>query len=1088
MSTPSFLEDHISQIPAIQLLINLGYQYVTPSQALEWRGDRTSQVLFEEVLRNQLKKINTIYRKGKAYEFSDANINSAILAIKDLPIQDGFLNANAALYDLLTLGKAFEQSIDGDKKSHTLQYIDWKNPENNIYHVTEEFSVLRTARTDTFRPDVLLFVNGIPTVIIECKSPSLGGTKEPVELAIEQHIRNFSKEGIRSLYVYSNLLLSLASNDGSYATTGTSKEYWSKWKEQFINREAETSYWHHLKQLKNKPLEDDQKTTLFSERKNGKGFSYARWYFDGLELEERPITKQDELLYSLCRPDRLLDIIRNFTLYDDGIKKVARYQQYFAVKETIKRVTRFDNTGKRKGGVIWHTQGSGKSLTMVMLAQMLASNEEISNPKILLVTDRIDLDEQISDTFKKCQKDVVKANTGTHLSELLNDSGDKIITTIINKFEAAVRQCKKPFTSPDIFVMIDEGHRTQYGSFNVNMELVFPNACFIAFTGTPLMKKEKNTARKFGGYIGKAYTVKDAVADGAVVPLLYEGRHNLITLNEDPINRFFDKVAEPLTKYGKIALKKKFNTINELNKADQVIYARAWDISEHYTDFFQTHNDKYKPKAQLVAPTIKTALLYKEYLDDIGMVNSEVVVTQSDQREGTEDGFYNVNEDKAREDNYFQAMIDKYGDIKKYEKSIINQFKKRDVPEILIVVAKLLTGFDAPNNTVLYLCRSLKEHTLLQAIARVNRVYPGKDYGYIIDYYGNLENLDTALSTYTGLEDFEPEDLEGTWTNLNEEIKKLPQAHAELWDIFKTLKDKNLEPAAYEELLAAEDIRNRFYEKLSAFARLLKMALSSVDFARNTDEKKIKSYKDDAKFFLKLRVDVTRRYNDDIAYKEFEPQIQKLINKHISTEGEILKITELVDIFDKEERDAEVEKIVGKAAQADHIASRTIKAINVKMQEDPVYFKKLAELIKETIAAYHQKRIEEAEYLKKAKEFEEKFFHGRSDDAPEALANNEVALAFYNFSKSIFEDVELLKTPFHIEVSMAIDKVVNEHIYLNGQKIIEWHQNEDITGKINIELGDALYELLQKFGLDTNWDQIDNLIEECMKVAKLKYQ
>ncbi|MCP4522152.1 MAG: type I restriction endonuclease subunit R, partial [Cytophagales bacterium] len=208
MSTPSFLEDHVSQLPAIQLLVNMGYEYITPEKADELRGGKNSHVLFEGVLKDQLKKINTIHRKGKEYDFSDSNINSAILVIKDLPLQDGFIHANAIFYDLITLGKSFEQRIDGDKKSHTLQYIDWKNPENNVYHVTEEFSVLRTARTDTYRPDLVLFINGIPTVIIECKTPSLCGTKSPTELAIEQHIRNFSKTGIRSLYVYSNMLLS----------------------------------------------------------------------------------------------------------------------------------------------------------------------------------------------------------------------------------------------------------------------------------------------------------------------------------------------------------------------------------------------------------------------------------------------------------------------------------------------------------------------------------------------------------------------------------------------------------------------------------------------------------------------------------------------------------------------------------------------------------------------------------------------------------------------------------------------------------------------------------------------------------------
>ena len=1086
MSTPSFLEDHISQIPAIQLLISLGYQYISPEEALALRGNKKSQVLLEEVVRTQLKDINTIHRKGSEYEFSDSNINAAIIALKDLPINEGFLNSNAALYDLITLGKAMEQSIDGDKKSHTLQYIDWETPENNVFHVSEEFSVLRTGRTDSYRPDIVLFINGIPTVIIECKSPSLGGTKSPTELAIEQNIRNFSKTGIRSLYMYSQLLLSIATNDGSYGTTGTSKEFWAKWKEQFPTKKEKDEYYRKLATLKNTPLTESQKDELFGERTYG--FNYARRYFDGVENEERVLTKQDELLYSLCRPERILDFIRNFTLYDEGIKKVARYQQFFAVNDTLKRVSSFDNTGKRQGGVIWHTQGSGKSLTMVMLAQMIASSDKIKNPKILLVTDRIDLDDQISDTFKKCQKEVVQAKTGSHLSELLLDKSDAIITTIINKFEAAVKQCKTPFMSPDIFVMIDEGHRTQYGTFNVSMRRVFPNACFLAFTGTPLMKKEKSTANKFGGYIGLPYTVKDAVEDGAVVPLLYEGRHNLITVDEKPINSFFDRVSESLSDYGKANLKKKFNTINELNKAEKVVYERAWDISEHYRDFFQTHQDKYKPKAQLVAPTIKTALLYKEYLDDIAIVTSEVVVTQSDPREGTEDGFYNVNLEKQREDTYFDAMIDKYGDLKRFEKSVITQFKKREHPEILIVVAKLLTGFDAPNNTVLYLCKSLKEHTLLQAVARVNRVYPGKDYGYIIDYYGNLENLDDALSTYSGFADFDEEDLESSLIKINDEVKKLPQAHSELWDIFKTLKDKNLEPTAYEELLFPEDIRNKFYEKLSHFARLLKMALSSLEFISDTDDKKVDMYKRDAKFFLKLRVDVKRRYNDDLSYQEFEPQIQKLINKHISTEGEIMKVTELVNIFDKEEREAEIEKITGKAAQADHIASRTIKAINVKMQEDPVYYKKLADLIKETIELYYLKRINEAEFLKRAKEHEDSFINGRSNDAPPELVNNDAALAFYNFSKSVYDNSELLKTVFHIETSLAIDLTVKDNIYLNDNKIIEWHRNDDITGKINIALGDTLYELLKKFDLDTDWDKIDHLIEECMKVAILKYK
>jgi len=1080
MTTPSFLEDHVSQLPALQLLINMGYTYLSPAEAMQLRGGKTSQVLLDKVLHHQLAKINTIRTKGKEYDYTSANIDVAIRALKELPIQDGFMNANIAFYDLITLGKSLEQKIEGDKRSFDLQFIDWHTPENNSFHVTEEYSVARDGSTDTYRPDLVLFINGIPMVVIECKSPALSGTKAPVDLACEQHIRNFSKGGIRSLYMYSNLLLSVATNDASYATTGTSKEFWAKWKEQPATKQEERKYTAELLNLKNKPLSSAVKDNLYVDR-----YKYVRSYFDGLEKEDRTVTKQDEVIYSLCQKERILDLMRNYILYDNGIKKVARYQQYFAVKATLKRTAKIGASGKRKGGVIWHTQGSGKSLTMVMLAQLLATQKGITNPKIVLVTDRIDLDDQISDTFKKCQKEVVQATTGTHLAELLDDEkDDAIITTIINKFEAAVKYPKGEHTSPNIFVLIDEGHRTQYGTFGVSMERVFPNACFIAFTGTPLMHKAK-TSSKFGGFIGTPYTVNDAVEDKAVVPLLYEGRHNLFRINEEPLNRYFDKVSEPLTTYGKKALSKKFSSVNEINKAEAIIYSRAWDISEHYTQFFQTHSDKYKPKAQLVAPSIKTALLFHEYLKEIGKVSSEVVVTESDKREGIEDGYYSTNKERKREQEYFDAMRDKYGDIKSYEKSIISQFKKREHPEILIVVAKLLTGFDAPNNTVLYLNKFLTGHTLLQAVARVNRVAPGKDYGYIIDYVGNLENLDEALSTYSGLKGFDEEDLKGTLTNVKVEVQKLPQAHSDLWDIFKTLKGKKSETTDYEEILKPEDIRNDFYTKLSVYGRLLKLALSSLDFVKDTEQKKIDRYKKDAKFFFKLRIDVKRRYYDDISYKEYEPQIQKLINQHISTEGEILQITDLVNIFDKEKRETEIEKIKGKAAQADHIASRTLKSVNVKMQDNEAHYKKFAQQIRETIEDYHQKRISEAEYLNKAKSFEKQFLEGNRDDVPAEIANNEAATAYYDFSKEIFSEQ---KSEFHLELSLLTEKVIKEGVYLNNTLIIEWANNDDVKGKLNIELGDALYDLHQKYDIDTDWERIDKLILECLKVATRNYK
>lgn len=1079
MPAPSFKEDHISQIPALKLLMNIGWKYLSPEQVSEARGGRTSNVLLETILKIQLKAINKIEYKQKEFPFSDANVNSGILALRDLPVQDGFMAANKAFYELTTLGKSFEQSVLGDKKSFSFQYIDWNRPENNSYHITDEYTVTRSGRNESasnnqYRPDIALFINGIPLIVIECKSPQI---KEPVDKAIEQHIRNQQEDGIRSLYQYSNLVMGLACNEARFATTGTGKEFWSSWKELFHTKADETAWLEGLIVLKNKPLPQTEETVHFKER-----FKNVWNYFEKLEQEEQTITKQDKLLFNLCQPQRLLDIMYNFTLYDDGIKKVTRYQQYFAVKNTLKKISKKDAYGRREGGVIWHTQGSGKSLTMVMLAQLIATHPNIKNPKILLVTDRIDLDDQITETFKKCQLPVENAQTGKHLVELLSSTTDSVITTLIHKFEAAVNRSNLTFDSSDIFVLVDEGHRSQYGTFNIKMQKVFPNACFIAFTGTPLMNKEKSTANKFGGLID-VYSITDAVEDGAVVPLLYEGRHNLIEVNEKPLDNYFDKVSEPLTPYGKVALKHKFSSTNQLNKADQIIYARSWDVSDHYEQHVQGISfGSLKAKGQLVAPNKTTAIRYREYLKEIGKVTCDVLISAPDVRENHEDAF------EEREDQilkFWKAMLDKYGKAENYEKSLISAFKKQNHPEIIIVVDKLLTGFDAPNNYVLYLTRQLKEHTLLQAIARVNRLAPGKEHGLIIDYYGNLANLDKALKTYSGDTGFDSDDLEGTFANIGEELKKLPQAHSEVWDIFKVIKNK-YDESAYEELLQDEAMRHQFYEKVSVFARLLKLALSSFEFATLTPEKLMTKYKEDAKFFLGLRISVKRRYFDDLEYKEYESQVQKLIDKHITTEGDLLRITELVNIFDKEQREQEVEKLTSKAAKADHIASRTIKAINIKMNEDSVFYKKLSRLIPDTIDDYHQKRISEVEYLKKAKEYEQRFHNGQKENIPENLIGNDTGIAIYNLVNDIFSE----NIPSYImaaQVAEEIDNLIKSSVFENGKPVIDWPNKSDIEGKIRIDIDDYLFDLKSIEGLNFSLELIDQLVEEGLKVAKLKY-
>ena len=1075
MDTPSFKEDHISQIPALQMLVNLGYTYLSPAETDRQRGGKTSNVLLEDVLRKQLKEINSIRVSAtKTSIFTDDNIERGILALKNLPMNEGYIAASEKAYNLLTLGQALEQSVDGDKKSFTLQYIDWKNMSNNVFHVSEEFSVMRSTSKEHYRPDLVLFVNGIPLCIIECKRPDM---KEPLKQAISQHLRNQQEDGIRSLYVYSQLTLSIATQEAAYATNATPEKFWAKWHEKFNSDEEERNYKNELQKFKNKPLPNSIKEQLFSDR-----FKYVRQYFDALEQEIILPTEQDNYLFGLCRPERLMDIVFNFVLFDNGEKKVARYQQFFAIKKSMQRIKHVEN-GKRRGGVIWHTQGSGKSLTMVMLAQAIAMEPSIRNPKIVLVTDRTDLDNQITGTFRKCGRFVENATTGQRLVELLENKSDAVVTTIINKFVAAVKKIDKPLESHDIFVLVDEGHRTQHGTFNIDMQKTLPNACFIAMTGTPLFKKDKSTAEKFGGMID-AYTVDQAVKDKAVVPLLYEGRLALQNVNASPIDTFFGMVSEPLTEYQKADIKKKFARNDHLNSAEQKMRMIAWDISYHFRDNWQGRTPF---KGQLVCDKKVSAIKYKEYLDEIGIVSCEVLISSIDEREGEESAYEKSTE---KENQFWKKMMDEHGNSKSYEKNIISRFKNQKDPEIIIVVDKLLTGFDEPKNTVLYLTRNLQSHKLLQAIARVNRIYPDKEFGYIIDYYGVIENLDDALQLYSSFEDFDDEDLAGTMTNISDEIKKLPQKHSDLWDIFKTIANKR-DAEAYQQLLKDEAIRVLFYDKLAAFAKGLKLALSSIQFHKEVEEKVISRYKEDLTMFLKLRLAVVERYSDEIDYKQYEGQIQKLIDTHITTE-KIETITELVNIFDKDKFQQEVENTTGKAAKADKIASRTAKHITEKMDEDPAFYKKFSQMLRETIADYEAKRISEAQYLSRVQDIMNNVLAHTDNDIPEQLKGRDVAKAFYGLTvEALTEKIQdnVVRKEISTQTALQIDDLIQDAVLDNGKAIIDWQYKTNITGKLLIEIGDYLIdEVRDKYNVDLAFKDMDKIAEDCIEVAKIRYK
>lgn len=1071
-----------SQLPAIKQLIKMGYSYLNPSKAKKLRGNKTNSVLLEDILLKWLSENNQINKRGKQLAFEYRKLQEAIRKLKSFSTAEGYMAANAKVYEMLTMGVNIQQSIDGDSKSYPVRFIDWENWENNVFHVTEEFSVLRDGMDAHYRPDIVVFVNGIPLVVMECKRPGGTGSKSPISLGIEQHLRNQQYDGIRSLYYYSQLLFSLSGTEGRYGTSGTSEEFWNVWKEVFLSAEEKCCYYQKLNDLLNKPLSIHEERAVYAHR-------------ESLKEDKNTESGQECLLFSLMQPKVLLDFVHNYILYDNGVKKVARYQQYAVINEALIRFSKLDRNGQRQGGVVWHTQGSGKSLTMVMLAQLIGRRKDlIPHGKIILVTDRVDLDKQITDTFKHCGIETRRATSGANLAELIGSKKKIVVTTIIDKFEKAVRNTK-PDPSADIIVMIDEAHRSQYGGRFVAMQQLFPNACFLAFTGTPLMKDEK-TKNKFGSYIGKPYTMEMAVADEAVVPLVYEGRMVPITANDRVFEAQVARVIGNLEEDIQVKLRDKVLTLSRLKCSDSVIREIAMDVSDHYVQNIKTSNPLAKAKAQLVAPSIAIAIKYAKYINEYNRVSCAVVVTETDNREGVQD-ILGGDDLKKEEKEFFLWVKREYGSTKTYTERITESFKQGDSPEILIVVAKLLTGFDAPCDTALYMCRNLKEHTLLQAAARVNRVFPGKDFGYIVDYWGNLKNWQDAKEMYTNLGDFEQEDLDrlkGTLTPVNELLRNLPECHDDLLSMFAQWGAKKGDYNSHSEVLAKEEYRERFYDALRIFAKFMKVALSSVYFVEHTPVVDIQTYKQDLKFFVELRKEVKFRYGDEMDISAFEYQLEQLMNQHVMPEGTTIELTGRVNMIDDEEFQKALEQVHGKAAKADAIASRQKKIIAIRMNEDVSFFKKMGERLKELIAEYREGRLGELEYLEQIQVFvsemeDKKDGVGANErGVPIGLREHPSVLPFFRLSEDIWTDI-LNRDDFHAKLALKTEEVLYEVIYFDGRIRVDWSDNIDVINSFKQKLEDKLFVLLEPYeGKRVSWDNIDQYVSDVLRNIKATHR
>lgn len=1080
--TPEFREQYSCQIPALKTLMMLGWEYLSPTACLAKRGNTRDLILRDELIA-ALQQRQFEY-KGKWYPLSPNAIDQIVRELATPGLNEGLLTANERIYNKLCLGVTVTEFIDGKKHSPTIAIIDWADPAKNRWQVTEELEVASGAGTHTRVPDIVGYVNGLPLVVIEAKRPESGNpNKNMLDEGISQQIRNQKNDEIPVLFAYSQLLLSISGSDGRYATTKTPKKFWARWREEVLSE-------NHFSGIKNKPLALTQRTALFSGKTQK-----VRQYFDLLWSNPELTTDQDRLLISLLMRERFLEFVRFFILYDQKNGKIAaRYPQVFGIKALIERINGRRPEGGRQGGVLWHTTGSGKSLTMVYLCKALLLHPSLAQSRVVVVTDRTDLEKQLTGTFlasgafgsviaTKKDGEKAKARSGRDLALRIGQGTERIVFTIINKFNTASRQPECYNLSEDLIVLIDEGHRSQGGENYERMRKALPNAAYIAFTGTPLLKKDKTT-NKFGPIV-HAYTMQRAVEDGTVTPLLYEERRPELTVNAKAIDKWFERITESLSEKQRADLKEKYAKKGAVYGSENRIELIAWDIAAHFQKNVKALDMGLK--GQIAADSKLSAIRYKKHLDTTGLVTSAVVISPPDTREGHED----VDESSVPDvQQWWKTNVGHDGEA--YERKVIDDFGTGGAPDLLIVVDKLLTGFDEPRNTVLYIDKPLKEHNLIQAIARVNRLHDQKQYGLLIDYRGILEELDTSIKKYQDLASrtqsgYDIDDIDGLYHSMSSEYKRLPLLHDRLWAIFTGVKNRGDREQFRQVLIPqyAEDsdghsydkrqkVREDFYAALTEFGLCLKVALSSRSFFedRSFTEAMIRGYKEDLRFFSSLRSMARQDAQETIDYSSYEQQIRRLVDKHVV--GNEVREPRGVYIVNQlgQSQDPKSWSEEKTRNETDLIRTRIKKTIEQELADDPYAQRVFSELLKQAIAEADALFDHPVKQYALFKSFEGKLDQRAIEGMPEKLINRPHARAYYGAMRMTLGDTEFAGMSKEEQSKVADEALGVEQIV--EQAIAEHSLNQqDVEAAIRKGL---LPRLFNSMGMEKAKEAIDAIV------------
>lgn len=1052
-----------AETPARELLEKLGYIYVPRAALATERADERDVLLYAR-LAGALRRLNPW--------MTDDHVARAIFALRNVAATG--IARNQAIHEYLTYGMALDVDEAGGRRTRIVHFFDYDYPEpglgKNEYVVTTQMRVRRAGERDGgaedderhIIPDLVLFVNGIPLVVVEAKSGTLIGDVWKAR-AVRQLLRYQAPKGAPELFDYNLMCVAISGSAAAYAAVGATEKAYAPWKlEPAAAAEARARY--------------------------------------GVEPRG-----QAELIFGLLAPATLLDILRDFVVFEPEqgklIKKLPRYQQYRAVHHAMARILRRAKPEER-GGVVWHTQGSGKSLTMLWLATKLRREQRLDNPTIVIVTDRTQLDRQISETFRRCgfpsperatrsrpkDREPAPSSDGKRwyerdrrssqaprpdLQTLLRDGQGRTIMTTIQKFEEAVETTAGSLEilnpASNLIVIIDEAHRTQYGLIAAKMRKALPNATFIGFTGTPIDKGfKRSTMGKFGPLIDR-YDIKQSVEDKATVPIYYEARlPDLAIVGPESVDRLFERVFAKESPEVRDRIKRRYATKELLAEANQRIQQIAQDIAEHYEGRFQKNGFK----AQLVATSRLAAARYKKWLVDLG-VNAWLVVTT------TADDDAEITE--ALRDQPTAAEIEagfKDPDNRDYE--------------VLVVVDQLITGFDAPVEQVLYLDRNLREHTLLQAIARVNRPCTitredgsdsVKDYGLVVDYWGVSRELEDALSAFDAL------DAAQAMEPFPEEPAANIESYAIQAESYFTGLDLNdvwacvkvFEPDQVTEGTYKRDLWDRFLADYRRFAQKVDEFLPDPRALPYVDRlARLASIRQYVK-------DNLVRDEEEIDWADVSAKVKNLLDGRIAAEIRLL-MDRPVSILDQDfsERIAALPHDEARASAMEHAIRAQIKE---RFDENPTFYQKLSEALQKIIDDMRQQLIDAAEACKRLAGLRDETLSLGDLAAREGLS--ETSLAVYELiDRALNSEAEegrgVLReepAPYLAATDPELKSVALriEDVMRRGQAIVDWQRNEDVLRMMRRDIKREL-----RGAGDLSEDQLNDLVSSMVEIARRK--